>query len=395
MGLTEKVIRDLKPGSKTVFLWDDRIAGKGRLGVRVTAAGVKAFVLDYFDAGGTRRRMTLGRPGEMSLAQARAGASRELDAVRDGKPDMVERRLKALEAPTVAELWSQFETEFAPDRIAIGRMTQRTLTEYRKTARRHLLPALSQMRVADVRRADVEHMVKGMASTPSARNRLLALASRLFSLAEVWELRPQASNPVKGIMRAREEARDRVLSDSELTALGQALDDLQQQHPVAVTAIKVAALSAWRISEVLNLRWSDISFERGVATLRETKTGRQVRPLPSAALDLLAAMPRINGVDWVFSIRRGVPTRYRHVRAVFAQAVEAAGLDDVRMHDLRRSLATRAAASGVSLPVLRDVLGHAQITMAARYARMADAAVASAIESSGEDVAAALRGRDA
>ena len=72
---------------------------------------------------------------------------------------------------------------------------------------------------------------------------------------------------------------------------------------------------------------------------------------------------------------------------------EAAGLDDVRMHDLRRTLATRAAASGVSLPVLRDVLGHAQITMAARYARMADAAVAAAIESSGGGVAAALRGR--
>ena len=71
MGLTEKAVRDLKPGPKTTFLWDERIAGKGRLGVRVTSAGAKAFVLDYFDAGGTRRRMTLGRPGEMSLAQAR------------------------------------------------------------------------------------------------------------------------------------------------------------------------------------------------------------------------------------------------------------------------------------------------------------------------------------
>ena len=388
-GLSEKIIRDARPKPKTHILWDARVRG---LGVRVTPAGSKSYILNYRVAG-KERRATLAPVGGMNLREARERAGAELAAIKAGEADPLERRRAVREAPTVAELWSRFETEFAPDRIAIGRMTQRTLTEYRKAARRHLLPALGQTRVADVKRSTVERMVRGMASTPSARNGLLALTSRLFSLAEVWELRPQASNPVKGVMRARVDARDRVLDDTELTALGQALDDLQEQHPVAVTAIKVAALSAWRISEVLNLRWSDISFERGVATLPETKTGRQVRPLPSAALDLLAAMPRINGVDWVFSIRRGVPTRYRHVRAVFAQAVEAAGLDDVRMHDLRRTLATRAAVSGVSLPVLRDVLGHAQITMAARYARMADAAVAAAIESSGGGVAAALRGR--
>lgn len=387
--LTERVIRDAKPGPKPHVIWDRNVTG---FGVRVFPSGAKAFVLSY-RAGGRKRLATLARCSEMSLRQARERAGAELLRIREGETDPLDRRREAREAPTVANLWERFETEFAPDRIAVGRMTERTLTEYRKATRRHLLPALGQKRVADVKRGDIERMVKGMASTPSARNRLLALTSRLFTLAETWEVRPQASNPVKGVMRAREDARDRVLSDSELTALGQALDHLHEQHPVAVTAIKVAALSAWRISEVLALRWSDISFERGVATLPSTKTGRQIRPLPSAALDLLADMPKINGVDWVFSIRRGVPTRYRHVRAVFAQAVEAAGLDDVRMHDLRRSLATRAAASGVSLPVLRDVLGHAQITMAARYARMADAAVASAIESTGGGVAAALRGR--
>ncbi len=387
--LTERIIRDAKSDGKARTIWDAQVKG---LGVQITQGGKKNFVLRYKGSTGMRQAI-IARCNEISLRDARSRAGRELANIRAGETDPLSRREQAIQAPTMAELWSRFETEFAPDRIAVGRMTERTLTEYRKAARRHLLPALGRKRVADVKRADIERMVKGMASTPSARNRLLALTSRLFSLAEVWELRPQSTNPVKGIVRAREDARDRVLSDSELTALGQALDKLQEQHSVAVVAIKVAALSAWRISEVLNLRWSDISFERGVATLPETKTGRQVRPLPSTALDLLAAMPRINGVDWVFSIRRGVPTRYRHVRAVFAQAVEAAGLDDVRMHDLRRSLATRAAASGVSLPVLRDVLGHAQITMAARYARMADAAVAAAIETTGGGVAAALDGR--
>lgn len=386
--LTERIIRDAKGDGKARTVWDSQVRG---LGLQVTQGGKRNFVIRY-KIGERRRQAIIARAGEISLREARQRAGLELANIRAGEADPFQRRQEAAQAWTVADLWERFETEFAPQRIAIGRMTERTLTEYRKAARRHLLPTLGKLKVADVRRADVERMVKGMASTPSARNRLLALASRLFTWAETLELRPQASNPVKGIMRAREDARDRVLSDSELTALGQALDDLQQEHSVAVTAIKVAALSAWRISEVLNLRWSDISFERGVATLPVTKAGRQVRPLPSSALNLLAEMPRIRDIDWVFSIRRGVPTRYRHVRALFARAVEAAGLKDVRMHDLRRTLATRAAASGVGLTVLRDALGHAQITMAARYARMADAAVAAAIETTGGDVAAALGG---
>lgn len=388
MSLTERIVRDARADGKARTIWDKQCIG---LGLQITPKGVKNYIIRY-RAGDRKRQAILARAGHLSLKEARERAGRELAAIRAGEPDPLERRREASEAPTVVDLWERFETEFAPQRIDIGRMTERTLTEYRKAARRHLLPALGKRKVAEVRRSDIERMVGPMASTPSARNRLLALASRLFSLAELWEWRPQASNPAKGVMRAREDARDRVLSDGELTALGQALDDLQERHPVAVVAIKVAGVSGWRISEVLNLRWADINFERGMATLASTKTGRQVRPLPSMALDLLAGMPRINGVDWVFSIRRGVPARYPHVRRVFAQAVEAAGLQDVRMHDLRRSIATRAAASGISLPVLRDVLGHAQITMAARYARMADAAVAAAIESTGGGVAAALDG---
>ena len=241
MGLTEKAIRDLKQGLRTTFLWDDRIAGSGRLGVRVTAAGAKAFVLDYFDAGGTRRRITLGRPGEMSLAQARDRGSRELAAIRDGGPDIVERRRKALEAPRVADLIHQFLTVEGPARIARGRMTERTMAGYRHQCGKYVLPIIGGLRVADVKRGHIEGMVAPLPST--TRNRVLALASRLFTLAEVWEMRPAGINPVRKIERARETARDRVLSPDEMASLAAALKEAETDSPAAVAVVRFLALT--------------------------------------------------------------------------------------------------------------------------------------------------------
>ncbi len=389
MRLTEKRIRDAKPGAKTYILRDDDVIG---LGFRVTPAGAKAYVLDYRVAG-KRRLLTLARAGEISLAEARQRAGRELAAIRDGATDPLRRRQEAREAPTFADLWERFETEFAPERISLGRMTPNTLQNYRKQARRYLLPAFGGQRITDLSRADVDRMARRMAHAPAQRNRTLALASRLFTLAETWEWRPQNTNPVKGVMRAREEARDRTLSGGELAALGGALDSLAERYQAAVAAIRVAALSGMRIGEVIGMEWPMIDFERGSVTLPETKTGRQVRVLPSAVLELLADMPRIHGCDAVFTATGRTPIRYRYVRVVFAEACERAGLDGVRLHDLRRTVATNAAAAGIGVTLLRDVLGHSTIAMSARYVRRAGGALTDAVENSGAAMAAAMSGK--
>ena len=388
MGLTEKAVRDLKPGSRTTFLWDDRITGKGRLGARVTAAGAKAFVLDYFDAGGTRRRMTLGRPGEMSLAQARDRASRELAAIRDGEPDMAARRRQAFAAPTVADLIDQFLTVEGPTRISHGRMAKRTLQEYRKQARAYLLPALGKQRVADVKRGDVEHMVTRLPAP--TRNRVLALTSRLFTLAERWQWRTQNDNPARGIERSREEARDRTMTPTELAALSGALNALEERYPAAVAAIRFAAVTGLRIGEVLAIQWAHIDFEAGRITLPKTKTGRRTHDLPTAALEILTALPRVN--DWCFTAVRDAPVTYRYVRTVFAKAAKVAGIADARLHDLRRTVMTSAAAAGIGTHVLRDLLGHKSTAMADRYIRHVGNPVRDAREQVGSAMAAMLRG---
>ncbi len=387
MALTERIIRDAKPGKKTTINWDDEIKG---LGVRVTPAGVKSFILNYRVAG-RERRATLARCSEISLKAARDRAGAELAAIRAGEGGPLERRRKAKDAPTVADLIQQFLTVEAPARISHGRMTERTLREYRKQTRAYLLPALGNCRVADVKRGDVEHMVARLPAP--TRNRVLALTSRLFTLAERWQWRAQNDNPARGIERSREQARDRVLAPSELAALSGALSNLDMRYPAGVAAVRIAAVTGLRIGEVLPMRWEHVDFETGRLTLPATKTGRRMHDLPTAALEILAALPRLN--DWCLTTGRDAPVTYRYVRGVFAEAAKDAGLDDVRLHDLRRTVMTSAASSGVGTHVLRDLLGHKTTAMADRYVRNTGIPVRDAREQVGAAMAAMMNGKGA
>ena len=388
--LTERIIRDAKPEPKTRILWDRQVKG---LGLRITPAGARAYILNY-RVGGRERRATLARASEISLKAARERAGAELAAVRGGEVDLLDRRRKTKEAPTVNDLLEQYFGTFVPDRIATGRMTQTTARKYWNQADNYLRPALGSRRVADVTRFDVENMAKPLAGTPTLRNRVLAFASRVFTLAEHWEMRPQRTNPVRGVDRAKEQARDRVLAASELAALSAALDEREASHPFAVGAVRVAAMSGLRISECLSMRWENISFETGRATLPRTKTGRRVVPLAAPVLDLLSRLPRINGCPWVFAgARNGAPVTYKTTRDLFATACELAGLEDLRLHDLRRSVATNLAAAGVNAYTLRDVLGHATLAMSNRYVRGAGDALTEAMERAAAITSAAMDGK--
>ena len=384
--LTERRIREAKPEPRTRIIWDSQVRG---LGVRITTAGVKSYILNY-RAGGRERRATLARVPELSLKAARERAGRELAAIRAGETDPLERRRLAREAPTVADGLDRFFDEYAPARIAIGRMSPRTLQTYRNQAALYIRPAIGTLRVADVTRSDVERAVGRLPNT--TRNRVLAFVSRLFNLFETWDWRPQRSNPARGVERAREEARDRVLDAGELAALSVALDQLAERFPASVAAIRVAALTGLRISEVIAIQWQDVDFASGRVTLPETKTGRRVHHFADAALDLLAAMPRINRNAHAFTVDARGPLTYRTVRTHFGEAAKRAGLEDVRLHDLRRTVMTSAAAAGVGVHVLRDLLGHKTSAMADRYVRSVGAPVADARRAIGAAMAAAMAG---
>ena len=383
MALTERTIRDAKPGPKTRIEWDSTVKG---FGLRVTAAGALAFVLNY-RVDGRERRTTIGRPGEMSLKDARQRAGEVLGEVRAGGDPLRERQERR-EAPTVSEGVARFFDEWVPGRIADGRLKESTVREYRKQAKLTILPALGKLKIESVTRVDVERAVAPRA--PVQRGRTLAFAQRLFGLFETWDWRPQHSNPARGIERPREEPRDRTLAPSEIEGLVAALDTIDD--PVAAGVIRFLMMTGWRVGEALGLRWEDVNFETGKVTLPSTKAGRQIRPVAGLALELLASLPRRNSNVFIFGGKGSGPLHYRTVRARLLFACQAIGLVDVRLHDLRRSFATDMAAAGVSVFTLRDALGHKSTAMASRYARRADATLQAAQDAAAERVTAIMGG---
>ena len=384
--LTEKRIRDAKPGSKIAILWDGQVKG---LGLRIAPGGTKAYILNY-RVDGRERRATLGRVSELSLKAARERAGAELAAVRTGEADPLERQRERREAPTVADAFDRFLGPFSDRRIVNGRMKERTRDEYAKQARAYVLPALGSRKLAGVTRGDIEALVEPMPGP--TRNRVLALVSRVFTVAETWEWRGQHTNPARGIERAKERVRRRVLTGEEMQRLAGALDRLAVQYPVASAALKLAALSGLRISEVLSIEWDNADMDTGRVHLPDTKTGARDHDLPQAAVAILASLPRIHGNPYVFASKGGSHVQRRQAGFVFRKALAEAGIEDARIHDLRRTLATRAAAAGLSAFALRDMLGWKDLAMPARYVQLAGEAARQHRQSIGDAIAADMAG---
>ena len=384
MSLTERIVRDSKADGKARTIWDRQVMG---LGLQITPKGVKNYVIRY-KVGSQKRQAIIARAGQITLKDARERAGAELVSIRAGEADPLRRREQVAQAPTVNDGLDRFFNEFAPERVRIGRMSPRTVAEYKAQADRSLRRTIGKLKIADVTREDIVAAVAKRA--PVQRNRTLGFASRLFTQFERWNYRPQHANPVRGIERSREEPRDRTLAPSELSALARALDAAEAATPAAVSAIRFAAVTGLRIGEVRAIRWDDIDFETGRLILPHTKTGRRVHDLPTPAVAILSGVARIG--PWAFATGTRGPIGYDGVRNCFQRVAAEAGVADVRLHDLRRTVMTQAAAAGVGTHVLRDLLGHKTTMMADRYIRHVGNPVRAAREEVGATMAAMMAG---
>ena len=371
---TEKTIREAKAKEKTYILWDNQIKG---LGLRITAKkGVKSYILNY-RVNGRERRMTIGRVSSISLKAARTKVAEHLEGIQMDGIDPLEVRQAAREAPTVQDGLNQFFNDYAPAKIVKGKLKQSTLTEYQKHSTRYVEPFLGKLRINEVRTDDVEKMLNTLprpkdktvkTDRRTQHNRVLAFTQRLFNFFIEKGLRNSA-NPCLEIERAKEEARDRVLSPSELAALAKALNQHEKQHPASVAAIRIAALTGLRIGEILKIEWSHIDFESGRLTIPDSKSGRRIHSLPKSVLEIISKLPKFPNCPWIFTTRGKAPVTYKVVRARLSGAAKAAGLSDVRLHDFRRTAMTLLAASGAPAPIIQQFVGHASIEMALRYVK--------------------------
>ena len=179
------------------------------------------------------------------------------------------------------------------------------------------------------------------------------------------------------MQKYKERSCERFLSEEEFRRLGRVLDDVEAEgkvSPSAVAAIRLLMLTGCRRGEIVTLRWEDVDLEAGDLRLRDAKTGARQVALSPAAVRVLSGIPRVADTPWVIAGRKP-GTRLANLNASWLVVRARAGLDDVRLHDLRHSFASRALALGESLTMIGKLLGHRKVQTTARYAHLAQDSV--------------------
>ena len=365
--ITKRTVDALKPHERERVVWDDDLKG---FGVRVHPSGRKVFIVKT-RYGGRVIKMTIGPHGAVSPAYARVRAAEIITDARAGK-NPAGRRSRA---PTMRDLGKRFLKDYVSDHCKPS-----TAEEYSRSVKLFIDPRIGNLRVPDVQRSHIAALHHDMRETPYQANRTLGVLSKIFNLAELWELRPDGSNPCRHVKRFKEKKRERFLSDEEYQRLGAALREIEQEGSetdAAIAAIRLLMLTGCRLSEIQKLRWDHVDLDAGELRLPDTKTGAKVVHLGEPAIAVLRGIQRNDGNPWVIAGRKegshltDMQHPWRRIRA-------RAGLDDVRIHDLRHSFASGGLLVGEGLPMIGKLLGHTQVQTTARYAHLANDPIKSA-----------------
>ena len=399
--IVQKFITKLPvPATGNRVHYDSEIPG---FGVRITAAGVISFVLNY-RVNGRERRYTIGRHPELTATAAREKALRLRGRILDGHEPLEEREQERGE-PTVGELATQYL-----ERYALAHKRPSSVRNDRQMIEGIIRPRIGSLRIRAIGKRDIESLHATLKATPYRANRVLALLSKMFAIAKEWRWR--ADNPAKGVARFHEDRRERWLSIDELRRFTEALDAYGDQS--AANALRLLLLTGAREGEVLKAEWSQFDLDRGIWTKpsHHTKQSKiEHVPLSDAALTLLESMKPKHAAGPLFpgaerkrkntSPKAGVSPRVT-LRRPWIQACKAAGLVEVeerkgkrrkvvyryrptlRIHDLRHTYASYLVSSGTSLQIVGKLLGHTLPQTTARYAHVADEALRNATNKFGE-----------
>jgi integrase len=402
--ITKRAVDALAPknGAEAV-LWDAEIKG---FGVRARTGGGKSYILHYRVGAGRSaplRKLTIGKHGSPWTPNiARTEAKRLLGLVASGQ-DPAQLRAEERKALTMAELCDLYLSEGATHK------KPSTLRADRGRIVHHIKPLLGPKRVDKVSRGDVERMLAdvraGITAAPKPKKgerrpgsiatggrgvsgQCVALMSTLLGFAVARGLRPD--NPASGVKKPPIRKMERFLSEAEIARLAMALDAEANRNLYPAAAIKLLLLTGARRSEITGLQWPHVDFERQCLRLPDSKTGAKVDYLNAPALEVLATLPRISTNAHVFPGKRegrplvGIDKVWFRVRA-------AAGLQDVRLHDLRHSFASMGVAGGLSLPIIGALLGHKHTATTGRYAHLSADPLRAANDVVGMRIAAAMK----
>lgn len=422
--LTKKVVDSLEAKERDYVEWCGSLPG---FGCRVRKSGSKTFIAMYRIGGRNApvKRVTIGPYGKLTVEVARNMATEVLAKARLGQ-DTAELKAKERAQLTMTQLCDEYLEHGCELKKAS------TIATDKGRIKGHIKPLLGTKQIGRIKRADIQKFMKDVADGKTASDkktgkhgrsiirggkgtatRTVRLLGGIFSYAIAQGYIDM--NPRVGVKLYPDNKGQRFLSQEELQHLGDALreaeteglpwvfnKDKKTKHrprseenrrevisPYAVAAIRLILLTGCRVGEILNLRWTEVDFERGLLHLPDSKTGAKPVVLAAPALEVLANLPRAG--DYV--IAGANPGKPRSdLKRPWQRISSHAGLSDVRLHDLRHTYASVGAMSGMGLGIVGKLLGHQTPETTAQYSHFADDPLRRASEAIGGTIAAALGG---
>lgn len=388
--LTKRIVESAEPRAKQYTLWCSELPG---FGVYVLPTGRLTYFVDYRTADGRRRRMTLGRHGQVTAEEARKLAIARLGEVVRGDDPQLERttRRKSL---TVAGLCERY-LEAAEKGLILGKRGSgkkaSTIATDRGRIAQHIVPLLGTKLVIELTRADVSRFIRDVQAGKTAKReasgkvrgvtlvtggagtaaRTAGLLGSILTFA-VNEGIIEA-NPATGVRKPAYNKRDRRLTAGEYARLGKALAEAEEEgeRQQAIDAARLLILTGCRLGEILKLRWVEVDFASQCLRLADSKEGRSVRPLGREAVRLLEEVrERVDGY-FVLPAVRG-EGHYAGFAVAWRRLMKRAELDGVTAHTLRHSFASVAGDLGMAESTIAALLGHAMGSVTSRYVHHLD-----------------------
>jgi len=400
--ITKRQVDAATAGDRDLFLWDNEVKG---FGLKITPQGRKVYLVQYRINGGPTRRYTIGMHGAPWTPDAARNRAKELlGLVAKGEDPSASRRAAKADISI-----SQLCDLYLKEGVRVKKAS--TIEMDRSRIERHVKPLLGRHRLKSISRPDIELFlmdiaegktaanvktrVRGRAIVKGGRgvaNRVQEMLGAIFQFALDRGLRPD--NPVRGIKKNKPRKFERFLSNEEMVRLGEALRGAQAEglNRYAIDAIRLLLLTGCRKGEILKLRWEEVDLAGGFLRLADSKTGPKNVYLANSASDLIRKIPRVERNPYVFPGHdtKGRAEKEGHLvglQRMWLKVRAKAGLEGVRLHDLRHSFASVGARSGESLLILGKVLGHATTSATARYAHLSDDPVRSANERIASEIA--------
>lgn len=350
-----------EPGKESC-LWDTEIKG---FALRVAPSGKRVYIYKFRTPDGRRRNRKLGDETALTAEAARKAVSFWVAGRAQGKPILNAKPI--VQSITVRTLCDLYIEDYAK-----LHKKAKSIEEDTRYIERDIKPALGHKALSDVGSKDIVRFKGDMSATPVKANRVLALLSKMFNLAEEWEYRDAGTNPTRHIRKFKEVPRERYLKPGELERLEKVMQDAEinewTSQPV-IDAIRVLQMTGARLREVLNMQWDYLDLRNGQIHLPDSKTGRKTLFLSNKAKRYISDIkPKLDN-PYVFPGQRQ-GSQLINIQKPWRLIRERAQLSDVRLHDLRHTYASLAVAQNLSLPIVGKLLGHKSSKSTERYAHL-------------------------